>query len=336
MLRKVGLFFLLVVVVVAAVVVWLFQPSANLNHFKAYFAEPYTADSIPQGSVVATFFGTSTILFDDGETQLLIDGFFTRPSAIRVAFGKVSADSALIHSVIQKYRINHLRGIFVCHSHYDHAMDAPVVSKITGATLYGSSSTLNIGRGAGLNKNAMQQFEPFQKFEVGKFTITVIPSKHTPPVTILGKTNATNPAHPNIDAPLMQPAPIEEFTEGGTYDFYIEHGRHSALIKASTNYLPHALDSFSADIFFLGCALLSKQTDEFRNSYFNHTVLASRAKTLIPIHWDNFSQPITQPLQALPKFSDKVEKSFSFLLNKSHQHSVNFVLLQSGERVLLF
>ncbi|MCW5906708.1 MAG: MBL fold metallo-hydrolase [Chitinophagales bacterium] len=336
MLRVVGFIFLLAVAVAASVLFWLFQPSANLNNFKTHFAEPYTADSIPQGKVVATFFGTSTILFDDGETQLLIDGFFTRSPAIDVVLGKVSADSALIHSVIEKHRINRLKGIFVCHSHYDHAMDAPVVSKITGATLYGSLSTLNIGRGVGLSENAMQQFEPFKKFEVGKFTVTVIPSKHTPPVTILGKTNATDPAHPNIDEPLIQPASIEEFIEGGTYDFYVQHGGHSALIKASTNYIPHALDSFRTDVFFLGCALLSKQTDEFRNSYFKHTVVASHAKTLVPVHWDNFSKPITQPLQALPKFSDDVSESFSFLINESQKHRVNFMLLRGGERVLLF
>lgn len=317
-------------------IAYLLSPSANLNDFKNYRAEHYNNPQIPEGNVKATFFGTSTILFDDGETQILIDGFFTRPSPVDVVLGKVNSDSAFINSIVEQYGINRLRAVFVCHSHYDHVMDAPAVSKITGATLYGSTSTLNVGRGAGLSESHMQQFEPFQKIQLGRFTVTVIPSKHTPPVTILGKTNATDPIHPNIDEPLQQPAAIEDFIEGGTYDFYIQHNEHAALIKASTNFIPHALDSFKTDVFFLGCALLNKQPEAFREEYYQYTVKASKAKTIIPIHWDNFSKPLAPALQALPKFSDNIEQTFSYLISKATKDSVTFNWMDGGSSILLF
>lgn len=332
----VGVIAALMVTALAAYAFYQLSPSANLEHFKAVTANNYVSEVIPDGNVSATFFGTSTILFDDGETQLLIDGFFTRPSAIDVVLGKVSPDSTIVRSVIKQYKINRLKAVLVCHSHYDHVMDAPTVSKITGATLFGSSSTLNVGRGAGLAEQQMQLFEPTTKMQVGKFTVTVIPSKHTPPVTILGKTNATDPAHPNIDEPLQQPAAIEDFIEGGTYDFYIQHGGHAVLVKASTNYIPNALDSFKADVFFLGTALLSKQDEQFRENYYKETVKASQANTVVPIHWDNFSKPLTQPLQALPKFSDNMEATFSFITDRTKADSVNFRLLQGGQSALLF
>lgn len=320
----------------AAYAFYQFSPSANLKHFTSFLAANYTSENIPEGKVKATFFGTSTVLFDDGETQILMDGFFTRPSAIDVALRKVSSDSALVHSVIEQYKINRLQAVFVCHSHYDHVMDAPTVAKITGATLYGSSSTLNVGTGAGLAMEKMKLYEPNTKLHIGKFTVTVIPSKHTPPVTMLGKTNATDPAHPNIDSPLHQPAAIEDFIEGGTYDFYIQHGGHSVLVKASTNYIPHQFDTLPADVFFLGTALLSKQSNKFRENYYRYTVTSSKATTIIPIHWDNFTKPLTQPLVALPRFSDDMETTFSYLSAKTKTDRINFCILQGGQSILLF
>ena len=48
-----------------------------------------------------TFFGTTTLLFDDGKDQLLFDAHLTRPSA-RQFFGgeKASTNTALCDSVV--------------------------------------------------------------------------------------------------------------------------------------------------------------------------------------------------------------------------------------------
>jgi hypothetical protein len=54
------------------------QPSANLQDFEQYFVQKNTenVDNLPKGKIRATFFGTSSILLDDGTTQILVDGFF--------------------------------------------------------------------------------------------------------------------------------------------------------------------------------------------------------------------------------------------------------------------
>ena len=177
------------------------RPSANLSHFAQYFVAPNNSSVWQGDSVRVTFFGTSTLLFDDGETQLLIDGFFTRPSVFKVGFGKVSTNQPLVKQVLEEQKINRLKAVFVCHSHYDHVMDAPYICTLTKAILHGSSSTLNVAMGEGLPQNQMQLYYPGQEVEVGKFKVTVIKSKHTPPFRFLGKTNATDPRHPNIEHP---------------------------------------------------------------------------------------------------------------------------------------
>ncbi|MEK5745228.1 MBL fold metallo-hydrolase, partial [Acinetobacter variabilis] len=71
------------------------------------------------------FFGVSTLLFDNGQEQILIDGFFSRPSLWHVLSSKVSSDSRLLQKIIQEEQLDRTQAILVTHSHYDHALDIP-------------------------------------------------------------------------------------------------------------------------------------------------------------------------------------------------------------------
>ena len=50
------------------------------------------AEQIPPGAVTVRFTGTSTMLFSDGETDWLIDGWFSPPGPLELAFGKIGPD----------------------------------------------------------------------------------------------------------------------------------------------------------------------------------------------------------------------------------------------------
>ena len=71
------------------------------------------------------FFGVSTIALFDGETTLLTDGFFSRPSAQQVLAGRVSPNHAAIDEALQKAGIGEAAAVLVAHSHYDHALMPP-------------------------------------------------------------------------------------------------------------------------------------------------------------------------------------------------------------------
>ena len=61
----------------AAAIALLLQNRPDLD---AIDWQPLTVAEPRPDSVTATWFGVTTLLFDDGDTQLLIDGFFSRPS----------------------------------------------------------------------------------------------------------------------------------------------------------------------------------------------------------------------------------------------------------------
>src|SRR5690606_26082605 len=103
-------------------------------------------------ALTATWFGTTAILLRAGDDALMIDPFFTRPRGLwpMLRNAAIAPDEALIRRWLAQAQVEHLHAVLVSHSHYDHAMDAGVVARLTGAQLVGSASTANIGRGAGL------------------------------------------------------------------------------------------------------------------------------------------------------------------------------------------
>lgn len=326
--------FRLLAIIIFALVFTACTPSANLRKYDGYRFAQHHADSIASSKVKVTFLGTSSLLIDDGETQLLTDGFITRPGLLKTGFGKIGCDTAKVSAFIKAYHISNLKGIFCAHSHYDHAMDAPYIAKQTGAIMYGSASTLNIGRGAGLRELQMQLYQVNTPVKFGKFTVTILPSKHTPPFKVMGKSN--DDLGIEITQPLLQPTKAEAYSEGGAFDILIEHGGKRILVKASTNWLPSALDSIRADVVFLGVACMGKQDSAFRADYYNETIGKLKPQIVVPIHWDNFFKPLTPHLKALPKIVDNVKLGFDYMIERTKQDSVQFRIMQGGDSVMLF
>jgi len=136
------------------------------------------ARSIPEGAMTVRYTGTATLVFSDGETTWMTDGWFSRPGPLRILFGKIEPDLDAITRGLEHNEVDKLAAVFPLHSHYDHAMDAPEVAKRTGALLLGSESTANIGRGWGLPEDQIRVVTDGEPIALGKFTITPIELRH--------------------------------------------------------------------------------------------------------------------------------------------------------------
>ena len=265
----------------------------------------------------ATFFGTTTLLFDDGADQVLFDAHFTRPSLSRYIFGSASTDEATAGALLDTHRVDRLRAIFISHSHHDHLMDAPFVANRTGATLYGSPSALNVARGGGVGEDRLVAFRGGETFAVGGYEVKVLPSLHSKPTILnndLGKT---------IDAPLVQPARLRSYREGGSFDFLVKAREVTALIRPSFNYIVGQLDGIRADVLFLGVAGLAKADEETERRFFAETVEKVRPRLVIPLHWDNFFSPLGRPARGMPRLIEKTELAFFRLVKYCEAHGID-------------
>ena len=271
-----------------------------------------------------TFFGTTTLLFDDGKDQVLFDAHFTRPSMLKYLFGRTSTDQTVVDRELELHHVDRLRAIFVSHSHHDHVMDAPYIAKRCGAKIYGSSSTLNVARGGNVPEEQLVLYENNRTYEVGDFRIKVIPSVHSRPTVF------NNDLGQTIDAPLRQPARLKDYKEGGSYDFYIENRGKRIMIRASFNYLEGQLDGYQADVLFQGITLLKKADPETEAAFYRETIGKLRPRLVVPIHWDNFFSPLTKPVTGMPRLADRTETGFFKLAGYCEEKDIDCLIQIPG------
>ena len=269
----------------------------------------------------ATYFGTTTLLFDDGKDQVLFDAHVTRPSMAEYIRGaKAATDTALCDRLITLHRIDRLRAIFISHNHHDHVMDAPYIANQCGAMIYGSESARNVALGGNVPAENTVVFQHRSCYTVGGFRITILKSLHSKP------TRFNNDLGEPITEPLVQPASLRAYKEGGSYDFYIEHGEKRILIHPSFNYIKGQLDGIRADVLFLGVGGLGKADPDTEKAFFAETVEKTGARLVIPIHWDNFFSPLGQPIKDMPGLADKTELVFFKAAGYCEAHHVNFLI----------
>ncbi len=305
----------------------LYSCSGRIKNYEPYYI-PDTGKNADKG-VRVTFFGVSTLLFDDGETQILIDGFFSRPSISKTLFTKIKSDTTTINQLVAKHKMNRVQGIFVTHSHYEHAMDVAYVANKTGAKVYGSASTRNIALGGNVPEKQLSLFHLNCEVPVGKFTVQAIPTIHS----------SNRPLHDEgegIEAPIQQPVKASKYLEGGSYDFYIKHEGRTIYVKASPNFIAGALDCFSAEVVFIGVGTINKKSKAWRENYYKQTVGKLDPELVIPIHWDNFFRPVSQNLSLLPWFAKGSAKDLDFFIGKTAADSIKFGILQGEKSTVLF
>ncbi len=268
-----------------------------------------------------TYFGTTTLLFDDGKDQVLFDAHVTRPSLGKyIRNSKASTDTALCDELIGLHKIDRLKAIFISHTHHDHVMDAPYIANKCGAKIYGSESAKEVALGGGVPEERIEVFGHGSCYCVGDYKVSILKSLHSKP-TILN-----NDLGEPITEPLVQPAKLREYKEGGSYDFFVEHGDKKILIRPSFNYIAGQLDGIHADVLFLGVAGLANADPDMETVFFAETVEKTGAKLVIPIHWDNFFSPLDRPIKGMPEFQEKTEVVFYRAAKYCEAHDVNFLI----------
>lgn len=316
------------IVLTYGTVAWLWQYRTPLESLPWAIAETLPDD---EGSVSATWLGVTTLLFDDGETQILIDGYFTRASAVKIALLRnLKSDVATINYVMDEYRIDRLAAIVPVHSHLDHAMDVGRVANRSTALVIGSGSTSNIARGADVPVNQFQTLASGESRVFGKFTVTLIASRHVP----VGPAAEGFPAGV-IDEPLRQPARFWAWKGGVSHSILISHPAGTALVQGSAGFEPGALAERTADVVFLSVAGLAAQGRRYAEQYWDETVGATGATGVFAVHFDDFTLPFGR-VELLPDIADEVLVAAEWLNSHARKSDIEIKRPPFGIPVILY
>jgi len=326
-LRRISIGLALVVLLLAAAA-WQFllRHSGDLEDFSAFLTDE-RAKHLEDGSIEVTFLGTSTLLVDDGTRQILIDAFLTPVGLLDSLFNLgVSTDTEVVDEALDRAGATRVEAIFVTHSHHDHAFDVAYIANRTGATVYGSESTLNIARGGDVPEDQLVVLTPDEAITVGGFTVRAITSRHSP---------SPFPIEGTIDVPLEQPAGIRDYKEGGVYDFLVTTSRTSLLVKGSANWVPGALDDVRADALFLGVGTLDKRSASFREGFFEATIDTVQPDVVVPTHWNDFFSPVKKPLPLQRKAVDDSPATFEAVAERAQAQGAEMKVLDAFSSIVV-
>lgn len=297
------------------------------------------AADIPAGAVTVRYAGTATLLFSDGVTHWMTDGWFSRPGPLTTLFGKVEPDLANIHWGLEAMAVDRLAAVIPLHSHYDHAMDSPEVARRTGATVYGSEATANICRGWELPEAQIARLSDGVAFQLGDFVITPIVSKHFqfPDPDMVQRMLVDN----EIPEPLVPPTSAFDYKLGEAYVLHVTHPKGSFLVVGSAGFIPGLLEGMDVDVIFLGVGGIGSQTARYREQFWTETVDATEPDRIIPIHWDSLTGPLRSPMTGEVRIagflSGGAAEAKKFLIDKAAANpSIPFQTLPRFKPVLLF
>jgi L-ascorbate metabolism protein UlaG (beta-lactamase superfamily) len=300
------------VVTIAAVLYRYLRPP-SLKKYRNLFLRPSTSKN-PELSI--TWMGVTTALFDDGKTRLLSDGYFSRPSRQSAFLGSLGPDHSEISAALARANITNLDAVFVAHSHFDHALDSPVVASLTGAELLGSESTGQIARGYGFEMDKFRSVKGGDTLQYGNFKLTVFEAPHSP-----------HPISPGeITEPVVPAADHNAYRLGRNFNFRIEHRSMVYLLQQSANFERGLYQGIRADLVFLAIGALGKQSDDFIEDYWKEVVLSTQTKKVILTHWDDFNRPVGKDPKPLPLLLDHFARSMEMLLKLGKRDGVEVFL----------
>ncbi len=284
-------------------------------------------------SVTVTWLGVTTLLFDDGETQILIDGFLSRPTLGDLVLRRpIESSAADVNRAINRFRMNRVAAIIPSHTHYDHALDSAAVANRTGAVVFGSPSAARLARGAGVPEGQISIVTDTATREFGRFQVTLIATPHIP----FGW-RGTVPFDGSIESPIIGPAPASAWRVGTSFTVVIVHPQGTTIVQSSAGFTDGALQDIDADVVMMGTGMLEGLGREYAEAYWLNLVTSTGAHTVIPMHFDDYTQAFGE-VRLFPRIVDNFVKTVTWLsqFQSFWDNDVSIYLPEFGEAFVLY
>lgn len=177
-------------------------------------------------------------------------------------------------------------GVLVGHTHFDHAVDAPAITRRSGCKAYGSRSLLNLMALHGLAGQAVE-VEPYRTYELGPFEVSFTPSAHSK--LLLG---LTVPYDGEFSCDHLDSLSPGAYRCGQVWGISIAVAGLRFYHQGSANLLDEAVRERDVDVFLAGVAGRG-----FTDRYWQRILPRLNPRAVVPTHYDNFFRPLGRRLE---------------------------------------
>lgn len=229
-------------------------------------------------TVTAKYLTVASVALDDGKTRLVFDPAWTRPGILHVlGFKKLVSDEKLVTKILKDNNLERVDAVFASHSHFDHVIDAPMVSKVAGAVFYTDESSERLAKAYKEKKIRTIRMIPEQKIRVGDFLITPIPRTHSKILHLFYF----------LPGPVPEDADLSfwDYHVGDTWFYLVEHPEGNIVIDQGSTPFVDALKKHTQKVDVLVQGVANRKDDDV---ILNGHVKTFKPKVFIPVHFDNF------------------------------------------------
>lgn len=258
---------------------------------------------LPAG-IELQWLGTSGFRISAEGTTLLVDPYATRSKPADVLARR--RPLASLASAVEQH-LPRADAVLVGHTHFDHALDVPAVVRRDAAKAYGSDSLVALMGLHGLAGSTVR-VEPYLPYEIGPFTVTFVPSRHSRLLAGLKVPSGGELTCDHLDG-LTGGA----YHCGQVFGIHIEVAGTAFYHQGSADLLADERIPRGVDIFLCGIA-----GRMFSPRYLDRILTRLEPHVVVPHHWDDFFTPLERPLgfsfnvrlHRFPEEVAKVSRSF--------------------------
>ncbi|MFG2474427.1 MBL fold metallo-hydrolase [Streptomyces fagopyri] len=221
-----------------------------------------------------------TVLFDPYVTRFrtgLFDGAFDAGTELRTDPGLV------------REHVGHPELVLVSHAHWDHLADVPHIARTTGARVVGTETTYHLLVAFGVDPGQISVVKGGEVLDFGGgVTVEVVASLHSRNKKYSYFAPGTLHA-----PPATPPRTISDLPEGDTLAFLVTAGSGgpSAFLMGASDFCERAARGLRPDL-----AMVAVPAGTATHDYVPRLLRAlDRPDVVVPVHWDNFEEPLTAP-----------------------------------------
>jgi L-ascorbate metabolism protein UlaG (beta-lactamase superfamily) len=216
---------------------------------------------------------------------LYIDPYVTRVPFRAMLSRRPAVADLTLHERMFGAESARVVGILVGHTHFDHAIDVPALTRRWNTTAYGSRSLKRLMSLYGLGERSVE-ITTQNEYELGPFAVTFFPSLHSK--LLLGY---RVPADGEFSCEHLDGLTTNRYRCGDIYGIRIRVGGSTFYHQGSANLIDDLVPRGGVDFFLAGIAGRS-----FTPDYWARILPRLEPRFVVASHFDDFFRRLDAPL----------------------------------------